>query len=102
MVPIRILALTGLAAAALWAQLPVNVIFLEPLGQVDTGGAEITQKNPLYRRVADTARYTAWLHNESAERAFRLYRDACEIVRPDRKSTRLNSSHLGISYAVFC
>src|SRR5437899_3996948 len=25
-----------------------------------------------------------------------------EIVELDRKSTRLNSSHLGISYAVFC
>src|SRR5436853_1315494 len=25
-----------------------------------------------------------------------------EILRADRKSTRLNSSHLGISYAVFC
>src|SRR6266566_4537883 len=25
-----------------------------------------------------------------------------EDVRPDRKSTRLNSSHLVISYAVFC
>src|ERR1035438_10665390 len=24
------------------------------------------------------------------------------IIEPDRKSTRLNSSHLGISYAVFC
>src|ERR1039458_1687636 len=24
------------------------------------------------------------------------------IAQPDRKSTRLNSSHLGISYAVFC
>src|SRR5205814_8732556 len=24
------------------------------------------------------------------------------LVRGDRKSTRLNSSHLGISYAVFC
>src|SRR5262245_64594559 len=24
------------------------------------------------------------------------------VVKPDRKSTRLNSSHLGISYAVFC
>src|SRR5258705_10105909 len=24
------------------------------------------------------------------------------IIREDRKSTRLNSSHLGISYAVFC
>src|SRR5262245_62840921 len=27
------------------------------------------------------------------------YRDSAD---PDRKSTRLNSSHLGISYAVFC
>src|SRR5262245_62877742 len=27
---------------------------------------------------------------------------ALERVRRDRKSTRLNSSHLGISYAVFC
>src|SRR5262245_62499991 len=27
----------------------------------------------------------------------------CEVCgEPDRKSTRLNSSHLGISYAVFC
>src|ERR1039458_10477471 len=25
-----------------------------------------------------------------------------EIILGDRKSTRLNSSHLGISYAVFC
>src|SRR5205814_10357552 len=25
-----------------------------------------------------------------------------KTVGPDRKSTRLNSSHLGISYAVFC
>src|SRR6266540_2705903 len=26
----------------------------------------------------------------------------CRIVRRDRKSTRLNSSHITISYAVFC
>src|SRR5262245_62414277 len=25
-----------------------------------------------------------------------------ELAKTDRKSTRLNSSHLGISYAVFC
>src|ERR1035438_10587669 len=25
-----------------------------------------------------------------------------DLIIPDRKSTRLNSSHLGISYAVFC
>src|SRR5262245_62967446 len=28
--------------------------------------------------------------------------DSVEDWEPDRKSTRLNSSHLGISYAVFC
>src|SRR5205814_8998248 len=28
--------------------------------------------------------------------------NAFTIMTPDRKSTRLNSSHLGISYAVFC
>src|ERR1039458_3799741 len=27
---------------------------------------------------------------------------ACSLMFGDRKSTRLNSSHLGISYAVFC
>src|ERR1039457_6507395 len=27
---------------------------------------------------------------------------ACRAAYPDRKSTRLNSSHLVISYAVFC
>src|SRR5205814_10599283 len=27
---------------------------------------------------------------------------AASMLRADRKSTRLNSSHLGISYAVFC
>src|SRR5256885_2729425 len=26
----------------------------------------------------------------------------CQLLRADRKSTRLNSSHLVISYAVFC
>src|SRR5262245_63038505 len=31
-----------------------------------------------------------------------LGRRARRRRRPDRKSTRLNSSHLGISYAVFC
>src|SRR5205814_5414838 len=30
------------------------------------------------------------------------YLDPEECVQQDRKSTRLNSSHLGISYAVFC
>src|SRR5438045_6009083 len=42
---------------------------------------------------------------ERPERLLRLPRggrDDLEVLIPDRKSTRLNSSHLGISYAVFC
>src|SRR5690606_40653758 len=31
-----------------------------------------------------------------------LLAEAARIVRADRKSTRLNSSHVKISYAVFC
>src|SRR5438045_5566867 len=31
-----------------------------------------------------------------------LLRRCCSTMIADRKSTRLNSSHLGISYAVFC
>src|ERR1035438_5975838 len=33
---------------------------------------------------------------------FRTHVDAAAAENADRKSTRLNSSHLGISYAVFC
>src|SRR5205814_8600287 len=39
---------------------------------------------------------------ELAERARRLRARGAHLVVEDRKSTRLNSSHLGISYAVFC
>src|SRR5258705_3034800 len=35
----------------------------------------------------------------TARASLRKFLDWCET---DRKSTRLNSSHLGISYAVFC
>src|ERR1039458_352468 len=62
------------------AQDLANAIFLEPVSAVDTGGAEITAKMPLYRKAADPAKYAAWLHNESAERALRLYRAAYELT----------------------
>src|SRR5262245_62875402 len=38
----------------------------------------------------------------SLERVARDRRASRDSRRQDRKSTRLNSSHLGISYAVFC
>src|SRR5262245_52930627 len=38
----------------------------------------------------------------TATQAFQALNDSGEKPTLDRKSTRLNSSHLGISYAVFC
>src|SRR5438045_5855558 len=53
-----------------------------------------------YRRSSDLQ-----LHDHRAHQA-RLIgdgaREAAAAMAEDRKSTRLNSSHLGISYAVFC
>src|ERR1035441_8731190 len=65
-----------------------------------------------FNDTATTEIYTLSLHDalpiygsEPGEGPARLWRASCRIAAvpsPDRKSTRLNSSHLGISYAVFC
>src|SRR3712207_7738575 len=49
-------------------------------------------------RARSTAACDAWRHTRWPD-----YRAAMhELRQPDRKSTRLNSSHANISYAVFC
>src|SRR2546426_6109329 len=53
-------------------------------GAVVAGGHSVTDKEPKYGLAV-----TGMVHPE-------------HIQAPDRKSTRLNSSHLVISYAVFC
>src|SRR5205814_9886152 len=58
-----------------------------------SGGAQANQTGASIDRNRRPA------NEKSRSRAHRrLRRNGCE----DRKSTRLNSSHLGISYAVFC
>src|SRR5262245_63363177 len=41
-------------------------------------------------------------HPRARTKFMRIFNPAHRPARIDRKSTRLNSSHLGISYAVFC
>src|SRR5258705_6044215 len=67
-----------------------------------------------FNDTATTEIYTLSLHDALpifADRALpgahaieEISRVTVAVIRPraDRKSTRLNSSHLGISYAVFC
>src|SRR5690554_7534821 len=40
-------------------------------------------------------------HYDKFDKAFAAYFKGMETLPPDRKSTRLNSSHVRISYAVF-
>src|SRR5437899_11015007 len=64
----------------------------------------------LFRSVVfdHRGRLAAVRGQRGSERRWRIYqgtaqhRDGEKSGKGDRKSTRLNSSHLGISYAVFC
>src|SRR4051812_49974803 len=56
----------------------------------------------LFRSHRQRHGHLAGLGLEPAERAFRRQHDAEDDEDEDRKSTRLNSSHMSISYAVFC
>src|SRR5262245_48172952 len=58
------------------------------------------ETNARVKRALSEARAAVILYLESAAETDKI--DAVGVNRDDRKSTRLNSSHLGISYAVFC
>src|SRR5205814_10201270 len=49
-----------------------------------------------------TGSHLSYLAVRRAGGDYRIVAVAGEVAQVDRKSTRLNSSHLGISYAVFC
>src|ERR1039458_5083573 len=69
------------------------------LPDADVEGSKTTQK------TAVGVEYRRTLRDHIGDRARSRLFEMCNVIRMpniDRKSTRLNSSHLGISYAVFC
>src|SRR5437899_7443559 len=58
-------------------------------------GAGGTNRQRVFRRFASRL-------GPRGRRAWKLRQTYSRRPQQDRKSTRLNSSHLGISYAVFC
>src|SRR5438445_5180435 len=54
-----------------------------------------------FNRLFDAARGVAYGGWDLSDRNLRVL-DSYRPLPPDRKSTRLNSSHANISYAVFC
>src|SRR5699024_12221016 len=65
--------------------------------QIDTF---ITKKNNMQANYQDALTYIGRLYMNEED----IYRNSIyqKLMEGDRKSTRLNSSHVSISYAVFC
>src|SRR5690625_7114489 len=62
--------------------------------------ADVPRESTLRKRLVEDPNDVA-AFRELAE-LVRRRADSVDPVDPDRKSTRLNSSHVAISYAVFC
>ena len=56
-----------------------NVVFLEPVGKIDTRGSDITAETPLFRKAAPE-KFLPWLKYESAQYALGLYQRAFRLL----------------------
>src|SRR5690242_21083055 len=78
--------------------IPRNILLLQPLGYC---AAALN----LHRQRQSTAAHINTKHDPLFTRVVREHHGpgaSDKRVKGDRKSTRLNSSHMSISYAVFC
>src|SRR5204862_8031923 len=65
-------------------------------------GSSCVQPNSATPSSSSTARNNGSSSASGRGRVYRMSSSASSPVTGDRKSTRLNSSHVEISYAVFC
>src|SRR5256885_5489360 len=105
-----VVAATALACASgAWAQnaasaqaQPANVVQLSAEGSVDVVQDLLTATLSATREGRDAATVQSQLQKVVEAAMAVTKRSAQSGQMEDRKSTRLNSSHLVISYAVFC
>src|SRR5437763_3090660 len=79
----------------------VRVIIEKPFGTSLESARELNQQILRYLDEKQIYRIDHYLGKETVQNLL-VFRFANGIYEPDRKSTRLNSSHRCISYAVFC
>src|SRR5438477_7775323 len=87
---------------------PYTTLFRSYIEARDKG--ERTFGGPRHRSLDETERdellfqVLPWLRGRvsTREKVFATVQATPAVLRLDRKSTRLNSSHMSISYAVFC
>src|SRR5690606_39895762 len=87
-----------------------GIVIMNFSGQVDSSKWEINNEGTLVLDETKTAESTEKLQLEILSLTDTMLKlqmseqgmSSTVIFKPDRKSTRLNSSHVKISYAVFC
>src|SRR5690349_23193757 len=98
--------LTCLAHASYFFSSEGEAIVVDPQRDVDLYLKVAEEQNVKIRHIFETHLHADFVsgHKELAARTgAKIYIGAAAKARfPDRKSARLNSSHVEISYAVFC
>src|SRR5690625_5100589 len=92
--------LAGLVATNEIARSGKKVLLLDQEGEQSIGGQAWWSFGGLF--LVDSKEQRAMGVKDSLELAWQDWIGTAAYDRPDRKSTRLNSSHVAISYAVFC
>src|SRR5688500_15920041 len=101
-IEIQIAAKSGIGASAEARALTVGARKLLDILRALPDGPDVTLQQQDKRLLVTVCKSRFTLQTLAAEDFPRLAKPAGESARLDRKSTRLNSSHLVISYAVFC
>src|SRR2546430_12374785 len=80
---------------------PYTTLFRSNIGRDGVGDKASVQRLP-GRGEVEAAQPMAYVKEHAARPRFTHFRLDLAFLVEDRKSTRLNSSHSQISYAVFC
>src|SRR5207253_4944702 len=83
-------------------QVRVESIFLAVFHLIDACAATHNVHINKHQRVRYELERNPAVFGKRTEEIWLNFQDIEARLRPDRKSTRLNSSHVAISYAVFC
>src|SRR3712207_7454055 len=81
---------------------PYTTLFRSPAARARVGGGGEQERGGQADRALDPADDDGAILERLAQSLDRGARELGHLVEEDRKSTRLNSSHANISYAVFC
>src|SRR5699024_12221889 len=99
---------TGTARNCTFTDSPDNAVVVTTNSSLDLSGSDCSRcgNNNIVAQLNSSVYFADGISNDSGISGLNItkhsYASAQNATLKDRKSTRLNSSHVSISYAVFC